>query len=284
MTLPSNHKPFLKWVGGKTQLLNQISPLVPQNIDTYIEPFVGGGAVFFHLCQQIKIAHLNDINEDLINTYSVVQHDLPNLISHLKTHQLTEDYYYSIRNMDREPHFHTLTQVERASRFIFLNKTCFNGLHRVNAKGQFNTPYGAYSNPKILDEDRLLDCSSVLKLSCADLSCQTYKQFLETKLSNIPNPTTTFVYLDPPYIPLNKTSNFVGYTKNGFCQKDHQELFETADQLTKMGVKWMLSNSSSPLVYKLYKKYNIHTILAKRQIASQTKSRTPVKEVLITNY
>lgn len=283
MTSNTKTKPFLKWVGGKGQLLFEITQRLPPSFDVYYEPFVGGGAVFFHLVDRLTKAHLSDTNAELMNTYEVVQKHLVNLMVQLSIHKNVEYYYYQLRNADRTPEYEFWCDVERAGRFIYLNKTCFNGLYRVNAKGHFNSPFGKYDNPKILDEDTLRECSRVLNSIPVTLSCSPYQQTLSS-IEKESDPKKVFVYLDPPYIPLNKTSSFVSYSKDGFSLKDHEQLLDYCNILTQMGVKWMQSNSSTPEVFSLYKNYNIHSVAAKRQVASHSSSRKPVLETIITNY
>ena len=276
-------KPFLKWVGGKTQLLPEISERLPNSFDTYFEPFLGGGALFFYLHNKISTAHLSDVNEELINTYRIVKEEINELCVELSHHSNTENYFYQIRDVDRSSEYAFWSPAQRAARFIYLNKTCFNGLYRVNSKGHFNVPFGNYQNPKILDPDVLQDCSEILNKTCAKLSCGTYDNILKS-ITSMPDPTTAFVYFDPPYVPLTKTSSFVGYSKSGFGLKEQEELAKFYNLLTSMGVKCMLSNSSTPTVFDLYKNYTIHSVSAKRNISSTNSGRRQVLEVLVTNY
>lgn len=283
MTSISNNKPFLKWVGGKTQLLHEITARLPQSFSVYCEPFVGGGAVYFHLANRIQLGYLSDVNQDLINTYTVIKNYPDHLIQELLNHTNTEDHFYAIRDADRHPEFSNWSDIQKAARFIYLNKTCFNGLYRVNSKGQFNTPFGKYANPKICDKDTITNCSAILNSTNTTVGCHTYKEILP-KIYAIPNPSEVFVYFDPPYLPLTETSNFVSYSKDGFSENDHVELAKTYHTLSEAGVKCMLSNSSTPLVYDLYSQYRIHTVAAKRNVSSTTTGRRSVLEVLVTNY
>lgn len=266
-------KPFLKWVGGKRQLLHEIVPRLPK-YSRYFEPFIGGGALFFHL--QPKNAYITDINLELINVYRIIRDDVHELIKDLKKHTNDKEYFLKIRDIDRSIEYIAWDQVSKASRFIYLNKTCFNGLYRVNSKGQFNVPFGKYANPKILDEENLLNCSRVLQ--------DTY---IETAhFSNVLNHAQEgdFVYLDPPYIPVNQTSNFTSYSKEGFGDTEHWKLKEVCDRLTKKGVKFMLSNSYTERTLSLYKDYNIYTVSASRSVNSDASKRGKVFEVICTNY
>ena len=267
-------KPFVKWVGGKTQLLPKLLKNIPNNFSTYYEPFLGGGALFFNL--QPKKAVLSDINPELINCYAVVKDNVKDLIEDLKQHHYDKDYFYKIRNIDRSPEFLKWSPIQKASRFIFLNKTCFNGLHRVNSKGQFNVPFGRYTSPKILDIDTLETCSRILKNTT--LLCDSFFS-IEDKVS-----AEDFVYFDPPYVPLAITSNFTSYSKDGFDSSKQIELSELCKRLNSKGVKFMLSNSSAPIVLELYSGFNIEYVDALRFINSKADKRGNVKEVIITNY
>jgi DNA adenine methylase len=283
MTSVSSNKPFLKWVGGKTQLLPEIHSRLPTSFSVYYEPFVGGGAVYFSLANRAHTAHLSDINSDLINTYSVVKNSPDTLLTELSHHKNTEEYFYSIRNVDRSPEYAHWNTIEKAARFIYLNKTCFNGLYRVNSKGYFNTPYGKCANPKICDTETITECSLTLNSTNTTLRCGGYLDIVET-ISTEKDPSSVFVYLDPPYLPLTETSNFVSYSKDGFGEADHIQLADAYRKLTDMGVNCMMSNSSTPVVFDLYKNYTIHTVSARRNVASTNTGRRAVLEVLITNY
>lgn len=283
MTSISDVKPFLKWVGGKTQLLPEIELRLPKTFSTYYEPFVGGGAVYFNLAHRIQTAHLSDVNADLINVYSVVKESSKELLQELSHHKNTEEHFYNLRNADRQPEYVYWTPVQKAARFIFLNKTCFNGLYRVNSKGEFNTPFGKYSNPNLCDQLTIEACSSVLNQTNTTFGAHGYADIVNMVKSK-EDPSSIFVYFDPPYVPLTKTSNFVSYSKGGFGEAEHIELASVYTTLSTMGVKCMLSNSSTPLVFDLYKNYTIHTVSAKRNIACTTQGRRSVLEVLVTNY
>lgn len=274
MRVQAKAKPFLKWVGGKSQLLPEISKRIPLNYDRYFEPFLGGGAVFFYL--QPKQACLVDINEELIDVYRVVRDKVEELISDLKHHIYDKEYYYKLRNVDRESKYSTWSDVQKASRFIYLNRTCYNGLYRVNSKNQFNTPFGRYTNPTILDEANLRACSAVLRN--VELRVGDFR-IIESSLK-----IKDFVYFDPPYIPLTKTANFTGYSRNGFDENLQRSLCDFCHRLNDRGIQFMLSNSSAPLVLELYKSFNIEYVLASRAINSQANKRGQIPEAIVTNY
>lgn len=270
--------PFLKWVGGKRQLMPSIIELLPKNIKTlnYIEPFVGGGAVFFHL--QPKNALINDFNEELINAYNVIKNNLEELILDLKTHSNNSDYFYQIRSLDRTDDYQELTSVQRASRVIFLNKTCFNGLYRVNSAGEFNAPFGRYKNPNIVNEPTLKAVSKYLNTNEVILKSGDYANIMGEVSKK------SFVYLDPPYHPISESSNFTGYIQGGWDIDDQIRLREFCDQLTERGIKFLLSNSSASLIKNQYKNYIIKTVKANRAINSNGADRGEIDEVLIRNY
>jgi len=219
---------------------------------------------------------LSDINDELINTYKVVRDDVEGLIRELSKHRHDEDYFYQVRNWDRLDDYRELPSAQRASRFIFLNKTCFNGLHRVNSKGFFNVPFGDYVNPPILDAANLRRCSVALKGSTIRKA-----SYLSVERSA---KIGDFVYLDPPYAPLSATSSFTSYTSAGFSSADQAQLRDFCVRLDRKGVFFMLSNSSAPLILDLYKSFNLSLIDARRSINSKGNGRGAVKEVIVTNY
>ena len=270
--------PFLKWVGGKRQIMPSIVFLLPKNIKdyTYVEPFVGGGAVLFHL--QPESAIINDFNEELINVYEVIKNNLNELIADLKKHKNESGYFYVIRGLDRTPQFGSLTKVQRASRTLFLNKTCYNGLYRVNNAGEFNAPFGSYKNPNIINEPTLKAVSKYLNSNNINIFCQDYNHIL-TNLDE-----RSFVYLDPPYHPISESSNFTGYVQGGWDMFDQIRLREACDELTKKGIKFLLSNSAAPFIRDQYKNYIIQTVKANRAINSNGADRGEVDELLIRNY
>lgn len=266
--------PIVKWVGGKRQLMFELIANMPKSFNRYFEPFVGGGALFFEL--QPNNAYISDINEELINLYNVVKDDVNNLIEDLGNHNTSKEYFLQIRNIDRTPEYKNLTNIQRASRFIYLNRTCFNGLYRVNSRGQFNVPFGNYKNPKIINDNNLLNCSKLLQnteIKCADFS----------DILSIVN-KGDFVYFDPPYMPLNETSNFTSYTKNGFDTNMQIKLKNVCDELDSMGVMFMLSNSDTNFINNLYKNYSIKKVFASRAINANADGRGKITEVLVRNY
>lgn len=270
--------PFVKWVGGKRQIMSSITKFMPKNIKDYkyIEPFIGGGAVLFHL--QPKNGIINDFNEELINTYQVIKNNLDELIEDLKTHENTSEYFYDIRSLDREDNFEELSKVKRASRVLYLNKTCFNGLYRVNNAGEFNAPFGRYKNPNIVNEPTLKAVSNYLNSNNVKILTGDYSEALKLADEN------SFVYLDPPYHPISEGSNFTGYVQGGFNMYDQVDLRVACDELNKKGIKFLLSNSASPFILDQYKDYNIEIVKAKRAINSNGSKRGDVDEVLIRNY
>jgi DNA adenine methylase len=274
MQLNTKPRPFLKWAGGKSQLLPEISKRLPHDYEQYFEPFLGGGAVFFSL--HSKQAYLLDINSELINTYCVVKNYVDKLISDLKCHIYNKEYYYYIRNIDRSLEYENWTNIQKASRFIYLNKTCYNGLYRLNSKMQFNTPMGRYKNPTIVDEENLKACSIALqnvKLIAADFL------EIESKVTS-----QDIVYFDPPYVPLSRTANFTAYSHNGFDRVKQVELYELCSRLNARGIRFILSNSSAPLVLELYKSFNIEFVQTARFINSSSDKRGQIPEVIVTNY
>lgn len=273
-------KPFVKWVGGKRQLLRQFRELglyPPEDFNpmtnTYYEPFVGGGAVFFDLLP--KNAELSDLNNELVTTYNVIKNNVDELIQSLQKHIYDKEYYLEVRAKKVED----LSDVEVASRFIFLNRTGFNGLYRVNKSGQFNVPFGRYNNPVICDEDNLRRVSNALQ--DVTITHQDYKHALKAAKSG------DFIYLDPPYYPINATSSFTSYTAEGFLEKEQTELRDTFVKLHEKGCFVMLSNSDTPFINELYSGIDgiiINKITAGRSINSKGSGRGKITEVLVTNY
>jgi DNA adenine methylase len=265
-------KPFLKWAGGKAQLVKAISEFIPKQFNRYWEPFIGGGALFFALRPQK--ASLSDINSELINTYTVVRDSVGELITELKTHVYTEEHFYEVRGWDRRIDFLNISPVKRAARFIYLNKCCFNGLHRVNSKGYFNVPFGQYSNPKIVDEVNLYACSRAL--SGVDLSTQSYLS-IEQQVEE-----GDLVYFDPPYVPVSDTAYFTSYTQEGFSFNDQIALRDLCARLVDKGAHIILSNAESPFIEKLYQGFKINSVFATRAINSKASSRGEVGEFIVT--
>lgn len=292
-------KPFLKWAGGKGQLLNKFEEMYPQElingeIDTYIEPFVGGGAVLFDVLQKYKVkkAVIVDLNKELINCYRCIKADVDELIKHLKTLQdeflslsdeKRKDYFLKVRNRYNEIHLNGKYDFEKAADFIFLNKTCFNGLYRVNSKGEFNVPFGKYKKPLICDSENLTLISNLLQnveIRFGDYSiCEEYVN------------GKTFIYFDPPYRPLIENLSFVGYDKSGFNDENQKELAEFVKKLDKHNCLVMLSNSdpknTNPddnFFDELYKEFEIDRIFAKRMINCQADKRGDITEIVVRNY
>lgn len=276
--MTTNITPIVKWAGGKTQLLREITLLLPtEAITTYCEPFLGGGAMFF--CIQPGVAYINDINSGLMNVYNVIKYYPETLIAELSGYENTAEFYYQIRGLDRNfERFAALSAVKQAARFIYLNKTCFNGLYRENKQGQFNVSYGKYKNPNFVNAPGIRSMSQYF--NAANII------FTSVDLSQVLNnlPSGTFVYLDPPYDPVSETSNFTNYTKYGFTKEDHKRLHECCDALTARGIKFMLSNSDTDFIRSLYAGYNITEVLAKRFINCNGNGRGTVKELIIRNY
>lgn len=269
--------PVLKWVGGKRQLLDTLSPLLPKKISTYCEPFVGGGALLFHL--QPKTAYINDINAELIRVYSVIKDSVDELIEELEKFENTAEQFYAIRDWDRNKEYYsTLSDVQKAARVLYLNKTCYNGLYRVNNAGEFNTPFGNYRNPNIVNAPVLRAVSAYFNSADLRMTTTDYAEVLK----NVPK--GTFVYLDPPYDPISETSSFTGYSKGGFSRNDQIRLRECCDDLDARGIKFMLSNSATKFILDQYKSYNITIVKAKRAVNSVASKRGDVDEVVVRNY
>ncbi|NVM17833.1 MAG: DNA adenine methylase [Candidatus Lokiarchaeota archaeon] len=274
MTQNTQPHPFLKWAGGKRQLISQMDKFFPKNYNKYIEPFIGGGAVFFHLLPVKSI--ISDNNPDLVNCYNVIKENVEGLIKSLKKHRYEKEYYYEIRALDRDKkNYAELSDVEKASRSIYLNKSGYNGLYRVNSKGFFNVPFGRHKNPKICDEENLRKVSQVLK------NVKVYLGSFEVCLDFAEK--DDFVYLDPPYYPLSDTALFTSYTKNNFDESSQIKLFEVFKELNRRGCNIMLNNSYSEFILDLYKDFKIVTLRAKRNINSNSLKRGFINEVLILN-
>jgi len=271
-------QPFLKWVGGKAQLLTQFDRYFPQKIERYVEPFIGGGAVFFHLKARFpKIkAFLRDDNAELINCYKAVRDDVEELIRRLDEHVRQfqtggKEYYYSVRSR------HQLTDpLERAARMIFLNKTCFNGLWRVNARGEFNVPIGSYKRVSLYDRNNLLAASDALR--GVDLGVTDFRKTIAA------TGPEDFVYVDPPYFPLSATSNFTSYTRKDFGVEAQRELAALYADAARRGVRLMLSNSNTEVVEELYRAFRIHHVLARRAINCQGDKRGAISEIVVLSY
>lgn len=269
--------PVVKWVGGKRQLLPILTPLLPERFTTYCEPFLGGGAMLFW--RQPNQAIVNDINGDLILMYEVIRDNVEDLIAELETHINESEHFYEVRDWDRNREFYdALTNIQKAARIIYLNKTCYNGLFRVNNAGEFNTPFGSYRNPNIVNAPTLRAVSSYFRKADINFSCRNYTEVLDEI------PRGAFVYLDPPYDPVSDTSNFTGYSRGGFSREDQVQLRECCDDLTQRGIKFMLSNSATDFIREQYAEYNITIVQAKRAVNSNAARRGQVDEVVVRNY
>ncbi len=269
-------KPFLKWAGGKRQLVKDLIKYKPKKYTTYYEPFLGGGALLLEL--QPQQAVINDSNSELINCYSIVKNALNELIDELKQYKNDEDYYYEVRQWDREKDYALRTAIEKAARIIFLNKTCYNGLFRVNSQGQFNVPFGRYKKPNILDEAVLKAVSNYLNKAQIELLNTDFAEAVKTASKN------DFIYFDPPYDPVSSTSSFTGYDVNGFDRHQQKRLKEVIDDLTDRGCQVMLSNSDTDFIIDLYQDYNLVKVSATRAINSKASRRGKVGEVILMNY
>jgi DNA adenine methylase len=267
---------LVKWAGGKKQLLTQFDKFFPNKIERYIEPFVGGGAVAFHIIKRFepKFVLLSDINEELVNAYNAVKNNVPELISALtilaKNH--SKEFYYKIREVNPN----TLSNIEMAARFIYLNKTCFNGLYRVNSQGKFNVPIGSYKNPQIVDIKSLLEINKLLKNAL--IKAMPFEKVLEFAK------TGDLIYLDPPYYPVKEGKSFTKYSKTDFLEKDQKRLAELFDKLDSLGCRLILSNSDTEFIHKLYSKYNWNLVKARRLINCDASNRGQITEAVVTNY
>ncbi len=269
--------PVLKWLGGKRRLLNTLTPLLPQRVTTYCEPFVGGGALLFAL--QPSVAYVNDINADLINAYKVIKEDVESLIKVLQEFKNDADCFYSVRDWDRDKvRYSTLSDVQRAARMIYLNKTCYNGLYRVNSAGEFNASFANYRNPNIVNAPALRAVSTYFNKAVIYLTSTDFAEVLELL------PKDTFVYLDPPYDRGSNASYFTGYSTGGFTRDDQVRLRESCDNLNKRGIKFMLSNSATDFIREQYSAYNITMVRARRSINLAYGKYRKVDEVVIRNY
>ncbi|MFH1540897.1 MAG: DNA adenine methylase [Elusimicrobiota bacterium] len=268
--------PFLKWAGGKGQLLKQIEPLFPSQFNNYIEPFLGGGAVFFYLYSTSRLNDkktiLIDSNEGLINCYHAIKKDVNKIIKILYSGKFvnTEEVFYEIRDEGPKDMF------ERAARAIYLNKTCYNGLYRVNSSGKFNVPFGRYRNPLICDVDNLKMVNTVLRN--VKIVLGDFEKCLEYAKPH------DFFYFDPPYQPISKTSSFTGYTKDLFGEKEQERLASLIGELDKKKCKIMLSNSVNPFIEGLYKEFRIKYVKARRSINCNGFNRGEISELVVMNY
>ncbi len=269
--------PILKWAGGKRQLLSGIQRYMPDKFTTYYEPFAGGAAVLFHL--QPQKAVINDINAELINLYEVIRDDVESLIQLLAKHRNESSYFYEIRELDRnKAGYDRLSPVERASRMIYLNKTCYNGLFRVNKAGEFNAPFGNYKNPNIVNDITLRAVSAYFNKARITFLNGDFEAALKGIRKG------SFVYFDPPYDPVSNSANFTGYDKGGFSRDEQKRLKKLCDVLQRRKVKFLLSNSATDFILDLYQDYQIEFIQARRAINSRSDLRGEVAEVLVRNF
>lgn len=268
--------PFVKWVGGKGRLLSQLRPLLPPGVEQmrHVEPFVGGGALFFS--RRPRRALLTDINPSLVAAYTAIRDDVETVIGGLRrlARCHSKESYYQVR--ERYNQSRRVSTSTRAAMFIYLNKTCFNGLHRVNRNGAFNVPVGAYKNPRILNEDGLQAASAALQ--GADLRCASFDSLLENAKPG------DFVYFDPPYEPVSRTASFTSYARDGFSQDDQTRLRDVYKALDRRGCKLMLSNSDVPFIRDLYRDFEVDTVAAPRAINCDATKRGKVSEVVVRNY
>jgi len=283
-------KPFVKWAGGKNQLLKEIISTMPKEIKGYYEPFIGGGALLFYILENFppKRVLISDINEELINSFLIIKTEPDELIKMLEKYKSkhSEEFYYTIRGLETpttkrlgivlsDPKYNKLDNIERAARFIYLNKTCFNGLYRVNKDNQFNVPMGKYKNPEIFSKKNILEASRLLQnVQMKVMPFEDVIDFAKAK---------EFIYFDPPYDQINGNS-FTSYTSNDFVRSDQLRLKNIFDKLDKKGCFVLESNSPTPFIKEQYKKYKIKEVLAKRMINCDGTKRNEIKEVLIKNY
>ena len=261
-------KPILKWAGGKTQMLGDLLPKVPFSYGRYIEPFIGGGAMFFALNPNDAV--IADSNPELINMYNQVADNVDEVISYLQKYENTQEMFYSVRALE----WKDLSKAEAAARTIYLNKTCFNGLYRVNKKGQFNVPFGKYKAPNFCDVEALYAASEVLQN--ANIVCGDYLSVLKEYAR-----PGDFIFLDPPYLPISEYADFKRYTKEQFYEEDHVELAKEVFRLQELGCHVILTNSNHPLVHELYKPFNIEVIQTKRYISCSGNNRKG-EDVIVT--
>ena len=266
--------PFLKWAGGKGRLLSQYAGLFPKDFENYFEPFLGGGAVYFHLSQNRKFekAYISDYNPELTNCYKMVQKEPKKLLALLSKMRNDKHLFYKERARDVS----LLSDLERAARLIFLNRTCFNGLYRVNSQGQFNVPFGKYKNPRIADAGNLMAASAVLQ------NASIHTGSFETLVSKAKS--GDFVYFDPPYQPVSRTASFTSYTKNSFNLADQARLAQLARRLQERGVLVMVSNSDTAEIRDLYHGFDLTIVKAARAINCRADGRGVVNELVLRSY
>lgn len=269
-------KPVLKWVGGKRQLLPELTKRMPTTYKTYCEAFIGGGALLFAI--QPKTAIINDFNSELINVYQTIKKHPQALINYLKKTENTSEFFYDLRSADRDGRIDKMSDVERAGRILYLNKTCYNGLYRVNRSGQANSPFGSYKNPLLCPEDTIRAISKYFNDNDVQILNGDFADATTTLTEG------DFCYFDPPYDPVSETASYTGYTSNGFDIASQIRLKELCDDLNNRGVRFMLSNSATDFIKDLYADYYIDIVGAKRAINSKGNKRGEVNEVIVRNY
>lgn len=274
MTMTNSPHPPVKWAGGKRQLLPVIRQNIPEKFNRYFEPFVGGGAVFFGV--QPQDAYISDLNGDLIDMYTTIRDQPQQLLADLQKHHNTRQYFLSIRAADLDPAYQAWSPAQKASRLIYLNKTCYNGLYRVNSRGHFNVPFGDNPNARIVDIENILSCSAALQRT--EIRCADFAEIGDLVGAG------DFVYLDPPYVALTQTASFTAYTKDKFDLAKQQQLRALCERLDQIGAKFLQSNSDTPLIHDLYSAYTIQTVVASRAINANATKRGKITEVLIKNY
>lgn len=268
-------KPFLKWAGGKRKLLPEIMKYIPQDFSCYYEPFLGGGAVFLALQPEFYV--VNDLNREIINAYNAIKYNASSLISNLELFRNTEKEYYQVRALDCHPQYSSLDSLAKAARTIYLNKTCFNGLYRVNRANKFNVGYGYRKNVDIVSPDNLKAIAEYLTTADGVITAVDFEDVLKTAIPK------SFVYLDPPY-DVGEHNSFTAYTDQGFDKADQVRLKLACDRLNQKGVRFLLSNADTLFIRELYKDYKIETVQTRRNIAGNANCRLVVNELLIRNY
>ena len=269
-------KPFVKWVWWKRQLIAQFQELYPSDFNDYFEPFLWGGAVFFDL--QREKSFLSDINEELINTYKVVKNKPKKLIVFLESINHSKETFLEMRSWDRDGGLKNYSDIERAGRFIYLNRVCFNGIYRVNSKWEFNVPFGKYSNPDFIQEENILNTSKLLKETKAEIKVQSFEKVLNKAKK------WDLVYFDPPYDTLSESANFTSYSEWGFWRAMQERLRDVFVELSKKWVYVMLSNHNTPFIRELYKWFRFEVVKARRSVNSKWSGRGEIEEVVVLNY
>ena len=267
----SDAKPFLKWAGGKGRLIGKLQKFFPDSYNRYFEPFVGGGAIFFYLNPEKAI--INDLNQELINLYEKIRDQPEELMIKLDELQPKVDSKgFFLETRAKVPR----NKLDLAVRTIYLNRTCYNGMYRVNSSGEFNVPFGDMGNPRLYEKKNILACSKALQRTT--ILTGDYKKLIRRIRKN------DFVYLDPPYVPLSDTAHFTSYTSEKFGEEQQEELLEFCKKVGKKGALFLLSNSENEFTKKLYEAFNCKTIKAARSVAARSSSRAPVNELVVTNY